>query len=50
MDGRNTVATLLATAGLNVPDDEIDRLTRLYPRLRRQIDALYDVDLGDEGP
>lgn len=46
----DTVATLLAAAGLTVPDNEIERLAGLYPALRRSVDKMYEVDTGDEVP
>ncbi len=45
-----TVATLLAAAGLEVPDNEVERLAQLYPGLRRSMDRMYDVPTGDEVP
>lgn len=45
-----TVATLLAAAGLQVPDNEVERLAQLYPGLRRSMDRMYDVPTGDEVP
>lgn len=44
----DTVAALLAAAGLTVPDNEIERLAGLYPALRHSMDKLYRVDTGDE--
>lgn len=45
-----TVATLLAAAGLQVPDNEVERLAQLYPGLRRSMDRMYEVPTGDEVP
>lgn len=45
-----TVRGLLAGAQLTVSEDELDRLTRVYPVLRSQIDALYEIDLDAEVP
>ena len=42
------VRALLGAAGLDVPDDEIDRLTKLYPSVRRSVDRYYRVPVGDE--
>ena len=42
------VAALLAAAGLDLPEDEIDRLAALYPGLRRSLDRFHAVDVGDE--
>jgi len=39
---------LLAAAGLDPPEDEIDRLAALYPGLRRSLDRFHAVDAGDE--
>lgn len=43
-----TVRALLGAAGLDVPDDEVERLTKLYPGLRRSVDRYYRVPVGDE--
>lgn len=43
-----TVRALLAAAGLDVPGDEVDRLAKLYPGLRRSVDRYYRVPVGDE--
>jgi hypothetical protein len=45
-----TVATLLAAAGLDVPQVEIERLAELYPGLRRSVDRFYEIDTADEVP
>ena len=42
------VRALLAAAGLDIPDDEVDRLAHLYPGLRRSVDRYYEVPVGDE--
>lgn len=39
---------MLAAAGLAIPDDEAERLVRLYPGLRRSVDRFHDVGVGDE--
>ncbi len=44
---RAIVAGLLAGAGLDPPDDEVDRLAALYPGLRRSVDRFHAVDVGD---
>lgn len=49
-DAVATVATLLAAAGLRVPDNEVERLAQLYPGLRRSMDRMYEVPTGDEVP
>lgn len=43
-----TVQTLLTAAGLSPPDDEVERLARLYPGLRRAVDRFHQIDVGDE--
>jgi hypothetical protein len=48
VDHEAVVRTLVAAAGLTIPDDEIERLARLYPGLRRSVDRYYDVPVGDE--
>jgi hypothetical protein len=45
-----TVAALLAAAGLSVPGPEVERLAELYPALRRSMDRMYEIDTGDELP
>lgn len=45
---RQLVAGLLQAAGLNPPPEEVDRLTELYPALRRSLDRFHAVDVGDE--
>jgi hypothetical protein len=49
-DAAATVATLLAAAGLTVPDNEVRRLAELYPGLRRSMDRFYEIATGDEVP
>jgi hypothetical protein len=49
-DDVETVAVLLAAAGLTVPDNEVQRLAQLYPGLRRSVDRMYEVPTGDEVP
>lgn len=44
---RQQVAALLSAAGLEPPDDEIDRLAALYPGLRRSLDRFHSIDTGD---
>lgn len=41
------VRALLAAAGLDIPDDEVERLAHLYPGLRRSVDRFYEVPVGD---
>ena len=48
MDDQATVRTMLAAAGLVIPDDEVERLARLFPGLRRSVDRYYDLAIGDE--
>lgn len=48
IDDAATVRALLAAAGLAIPDEELERLARLYPGLRRSVDRYYDVPVGDE--
>ena len=43
-----TVQVLLAANGLQPPDDEVERLARLYPGLRRTVDRFHEIDAGDE--
>ena len=38
----------LAAAGVDPPDEEVDRLAGLYPGLRRTIDRFHAIDVGDE--
>lgn len=45
-----TVRGLLASARLTVSEAELGRLVRVYPVLRTQIDALYEIDLDAEEP
>ncbi|MEL6983772.1 MAG: hypothetical protein AAFO29_15210 [Actinomycetota bacterium] len=45
---RAQVSALLAAAGLEPPDSEIDRLAGLYPGLRRSLDRFHEVDTGDD--
>lgn len=48
-DDTRTVEMLLREAGLDqVPDDEIRRLAKIYPGLRRSSDKFYEVDAGDD--
>jgi hypothetical protein len=47
-DPEGTVRVLLEAAGIAVPDDEIGRLARLYPGLRRSVERYYAVETGDE--
>lgn len=44
------VRVLLGQAGLTVPDEEVARLARLYPGLRRSADRLAALPVGDEVP
>ena len=47
---RITVGALLSAAGIDVPAEECDRLSQLYPALRRSADRFYSVEAGDEVP
>ena len=49
-EARQQVAALLTAAGLDPPDEEIERLAALYPGLRRSIDRFHALDVGDEVP
>ena len=49
-DALETVRALLAASGLHPPEDEVERLARLYPGLRRTVERFYGVDVGDEVP
>ncbi|MGH1492839.1 MAG: hypothetical protein ACRBK7_26165 [Acidimicrobiales bacterium] len=42
------VTALLSAAGVRPPDDEIERLARLYPGVRKTADRFHRVDVGDE--
>jgi hypothetical protein len=44
------VAGTLAAAGIVPPDKELAILGRRYGGLRRQVDALYAADVGDDAP
>lgn len=48
MDDEKTVRALIGASGVTVPDEEIQRLARLYPGLRRSVDRFYEIDTGDE--
>ncbi len=43
-----TVRGLLAASGLHPPDDEVERLARLYPGVRKSIERFHQIDVGDE--
>ena len=45
-----TVRSLLAAAGLTMSDEEFAGLVRVYPDLRAQADALYEIEFRDELP
>ncbi|MFT7598133.1 MAG: hypothetical protein ACI8TP_001054 [Acidimicrobiales bacterium] len=45
-----TVGVLLRAAGLDVPEEEVQRLAGLYPGLRRSADRFHQVEVGDEVP
>lgn len=47
-DALVTVQALLGANGLRPPDDEVERLARLYPGLRRTVDQFHEIDAGDE--
>jgi hypothetical protein len=47
-EAREQVVAMLAAAGLDPPEDEVDRLAALYPGLRRSLDRFHAVDAGDE--
>ena len=47
-DPLGEVRTLLAAAGITPPDDDLGSLARIYPGLRRRVDRMYDIDVGDE--
>ena len=49
-DALATVEALLSAAALDVPHDEVERLARLYPGLRRSVDRYYEIPVGDEVP
>ena len=49
-ENQATVDVLLAAAGLDVPEEERQRLARLYAPLRRSADRFYTVEVGDEVP
>jgi hypothetical protein len=42
------VTTLLAAAGMSVPDDEKAMFVASYPALRASLDALYAVPMSHE--
>ena len=50
MDDNTTVRALLNHANLTPPEEEVERLTRLYGGVRRQLDRLYAVDLEHVDP
>lgn len=43
-----TVATILAAAGIRVTPEEEERFVAGYPRFRAQLDALYVVETPTE--
>lgn len=49
-DDESIVRALLSAAGIEAPDADVHSLTRAYPRLRRTVDKMYAVDVGDEVP
>lgn len=49
-DPQVTVRALLAAAGVQPPEEEIERLAGLYPGLRAAVDRFHRVDAGDEVP
>ena len=44
----NEVGVLLAAAGLDPPEEEVERLASLYPALRRTIERFHAVDAVDD--
>ncbi len=44
----NEVGVLLAAAGLDPPEEEVERLAGLYPGLRRSVDRFHAVETADE--
>ncbi|MPY95037.1 MAG: hypothetical protein GEV08_18850 [Acidimicrobiia bacterium] len=49
-DDTALVAGMLASAGVQPSEEELATLGRLHPALRRQVDRLYAVDVGDAAP
>jgi len=49
-DKRREVETLLKVAGIPVPDDEIDKLTKMYRGAAAARAALRAPDLGESEP
>lgn len=47
-DHLEAVRTLLGAAGIEAPDDDLGSLARVYPGIRRKMERLYAVDVGDE--
>lgn len=47
-DALATVRVLLAASGLHPPEDEVERLARLYPGVRATVDRFHSIDVGDE--
>lgn len=45
-----TVRTLLAAAGLDLPDEDLAAVTAGYPDLRARLDAAHAVDLPEGTP
>lgn len=46
----DTVAAMLAAAGLNVPDADLAALSAVYPAVRRRMARIHAVDTGDRLP
>lgn len=42
-DAEPAVRMLLATAGLEIPEDEVQAFVERYPRMRAALDALHAV-------
>lgn len=47
-DSLRIVRALLDGAGLAPPQEEVERLAGLYPGLRKTVDRIHQVDVGDE--
>ncbi|MGB5758115.1 MAG: hypothetical protein WBM50_14450 [Acidimicrobiales bacterium] len=47
-DSLRIVQALLDGAGLAPPQEEVERLAGLYPGLRKTVDRIHQVDVGDE--
>ena len=47
-DSVNEVRALLNVAGIEPTTADLASLGRIFPGLRRKIDAMYEIDTGDE--